>query len=1643
MRHRITSMCLSVITMTVLGSAATAQTLDRPFVGAVFFYWYEWDDEEEWGNWLGSVHNTPLYGYYDSRKLADNFRSLLLAADWGLTHFFLDYWGHDWRGENNEPRETTVLKAAEKVRALGYPIFIGYYQDGQNFAMRDFWRNISEHRDTYRWLRDYARSPAWTWLLGKPFQMVYARNGIPELTIDHEGFQAWLKQRYGTIDKLNAEWDTNFRDFSDIRMDFNAIGFQRAMSITYQYERWQQDWDKLEQLIRKEFGLPGLRASFDVAYAPFRGFGFEKFARTFGGPHSYAGIFGQPHEEDAQRFLQAAVAKKCGTVFFDHLKHCYFDWNIRVPGTAYPPEPHYFDRFWVGNLMRFVDGVLHMSWNEWWEGSNLEPSAEGGKRFCETNLLYSTIWQLTYQKAEGERRKAEIGLLVNDWIFEHGGGDASDLYNAVQGLRAINAPFEIVLQSEATLDYLKHFRVLVAPSGGVGFGFNDKGERIKGVLDAWLKLGERVLVGSLFPSLCRANSLPPADKIRRRWTVPAPYKTFNFFADIGVSNDDAVLVQGFSHREDWGKLPQGAFGAGSAATVRWTPAIGSTTVLLLPAQPKTNLLFRWHGSAIWRNRVTVFVNEQRIGEVAIEQGWRVYEVLIPADAIGKAKVVEVRLQFAEAHIPGEKEPQRFKGEQRICNLVLDWVQICTPDVATGERKGVTWQLTETAQFAKPLSGSFRTPLQRRLAKLPDGQVLSAYGDGLPRDLLIVVPSHRPSVPSSLLLVNGIFTDDPRWWTTVLERIAKVPCGKFVQLSANRSPLSVNLPDSTDLMSAVLEAGTTKFLLVENRSSKPCKLRLSVPSENNLPIAEIVALSRDGTCFAILPVPSRRSPSPFTDTVHYYAAYQVVFAPVSITTPQWVTFPRQQAQLPLTVQNLMNKPITITLQVGAVIASVRGKPVTVQLKPKERKQIVLPVEVKPFADWGVKTAFVKVTWAKGSRVAAERGSRGETAFFLRNLIIGRNADVHCLTTAVTSHTPTVTLVNKPTTPYGDLTWWHPAMDVLGETAREVEVILKTEEEQGRKGASEKGSIGERKHQLKVGDLRDGEQKQVHLPLPFCSTLSAIRSTLTIRWRDSAGVHERTIPLSVTLLPETPAKVGYKQPDQVATIIVADADAMVCSSRLQATLETPAKASYYEPFVVRLPDGTPLPTHYDAMKQTVHFIIPPAKPSWRMDIGIEGDEKVLVSGFSFRETWAGGTTIRWLPGEGRETVLKIPREPNLAYRLRLHGQAFWQNRVTVYANDRKLGDFDLRIGWQTLTIPLPSITATTMNVRLVFHETHVPAERIVDSTDKRICNFALDQVALEPATDRKAMLLALCRARPDEIPSPFKVETGDGFVRVDNGMLELEWREDAGGTVTKLQSKATGRDYAAQSFGASIGTFGRFDPNRPATNTAQFVVDEFVWQRHGKATVRIVEQNPVWVTVEVTAGEKGRKGAGEKGRQGFRAVQRYRIFANLPLVELTVAVKPLKTDPRSPVPDSQELVVLDGRFAARWWTKSFPNFVGLGDKPPEVYGGQIVHFGWRMGEWVPPVLCLFNPNDLTETLSLLIAENDGANWVRQGFWGEPRGKPTNERRHATIELIAKPPRHTRLRLWLLLHDGHHKLARLLRARLLQPPAVKVVE
>ena len=407
-----------LLLMFLLAPAAHSAEWRRPFVSDVFFHWYTWDRRTELGSWMGGVHFTPLDGYYDSRTFADNRHSLWLASEWGMTDHFIDYWTPTWKGEDGEMREKTVFRAAGSLREDGYSIHMAYYQDGERFAMDEFSRNVSEKRDVHQWLRDFARSPLWPRVgdRQRPWQLVYSRNGVPKLAATDEGFRSWLRERYKTTEALNQAWDTALKSFDAARLDF-GLGRARADSIRYQCLVWQREWEKFDGLAAKEFSplLPGVFASFDTGYAPFRGFSRADYFRVFGAPHSYAGIFGQPHEQDADRFLCSALARLYGTVFLDHLKHCYHDWNIRVPGTAYLHEPHHFDRFWVGDLMRFNEGVLHLSWNEWWEGSNLEPSMETGKTYCEKNLLYSTLMQRCFPSIRDWGQGAPIALILSDW----------------------------------------------------------------------------------------------------------------------------------------------------------------------------------------------------------------------------------------------------------------------------------------------------------------------------------------------------------------------------------------------------------------------------------------------------------------------------------------------------------------------------------------------------------------------------------------------------------------------------------------------------------------------------------------------------------------------------------------------------------------------------------------------------------------------------------------------------------------------------------------------------------------------------------------------------------------------------------------------------------------------------------------------------------------------------------------------------------------------------------------------------------------------------------------------------------------------------------------------------------------------------
>ncbi|MCX7598590.1 MAG: hypothetical protein N2512_06940, partial [Armatimonadetes bacterium] len=616
--------------LVALLAALPAAALDNPWISVVYFYWYQWDYDKHMGNWIGGVYNTPLMGYYDSSRLDDNIRELLCASEWGVTHHFMDFWGHGWLDEKGRPREQCLYDAAQAVREKGYDIWMSIYQDGEDYQMDYFERNADDGRQV-DWLnRNFAPHPLNPRIGNRPLQLVYIRNGSPKQTVTDEIFREWLQEKYATIEKLNARWAATYRDWTDVRWNPQARGMARADAILCQYDLWARSFAGYLRKAEAKTGQPAFIPSFDIAYQPYFNWGYSLQTKTFVGPHSYAGIFGQPHDQDAERFIQAAVAKWYGTVFFDTYKNFYHDWEIRIPGTCFPPEPYHFDRFWTIVLAHYAEALLHLSWNEWWEGSNLEPCMEYGKTYCEKNLLYATVMKACFDSIRRAQKSGQVAVLLNDWQWLASGNNSGDIYGTIQSLRAASVDFKLLPDDFVTDEHLRGVKLVIAPGAGVGFGQNAKGEAITDVLWRWVNSSpdKRLIVAALpgpsdkLPADCGANlreKLGLRDQPPPRGTAePA---SMNALVDIGESGDEAFLISGFSGAEDWGRLNREAFGARDEKhTVRWLPGTGDQTQILLPVAPATDHILTFAGDVAWPNKMEVLVNDRSCGEVELTPG---------------------------------------------------------------------------------------------------------------------------------------------------------------------------------------------------------------------------------------------------------------------------------------------------------------------------------------------------------------------------------------------------------------------------------------------------------------------------------------------------------------------------------------------------------------------------------------------------------------------------------------------------------------------------------------------------------------------------------------------------------------------------------------------------------------------------------------------------------------------------------------------------------------------------------------------------------------------------------------------------------------------------------------------------------------
>jgi len=121
-----------------------------------------------------------------------------------------------------------------------------------------------------------------------------------------------------------------------------------------------------------------------------------KFAKIFGGLHIYnvCGAFRKLSAMKAGlRFLNYQA--RCNDVLYAiNIMPGYDDTHIRIPGFSVDRENgKLYEELWKLVLEIDPDIVIITSWNEWHEGSEIEPSVEYGRKFLDLTKKWAELWK--------------------------------------------------------------------------------------------------------------------------------------------------------------------------------------------------------------------------------------------------------------------------------------------------------------------------------------------------------------------------------------------------------------------------------------------------------------------------------------------------------------------------------------------------------------------------------------------------------------------------------------------------------------------------------------------------------------------------------------------------------------------------------------------------------------------------------------------------------------------------------------------------------------------------------------------------------------------------------------------------------------------------------------------------------------------------------------------------------------------------------------------------------------------------------------------------------------------------------------------------------------------------------------------------
>ncbi len=364
--------------------------------------WEHWEDVDEEAQEIGDSTHFPEIGVYDSNDPDLVARHMEEIKEAGIDTLIISWWGD----EHTDAVDLTF----DKAEKYGLEATL-YYEDV--FGMDSFDLNdIDAAVEDFVYIHDrYVDHPAYLKLDGDPVLFIYSRVMNQLDRMEWAQILAEVKERTGTRFALQAD---RMAGLQDARWDGNGVF---AGSHFYNQAGEIED----ETLADK---IAHLRDSFAII---------------------------QEGALNNQGISAATVIPG------------YDDTCIRDPGIQVSrKDSEFYRQQWEEVFAVNPDWVLITSWNEWHEGTEIEPSIEYGDEYLEITAEKAETFRNLPPKSEAtavspgehEITDAELESLEDKYQDKNLGLLATDFNNVVNLLLSLNLDFDYLSYEELVTEDL-------------------------------------------------------------------------------------------------------------------------------------------------------------------------------------------------------------------------------------------------------------------------------------------------------------------------------------------------------------------------------------------------------------------------------------------------------------------------------------------------------------------------------------------------------------------------------------------------------------------------------------------------------------------------------------------------------------------------------------------------------------------------------------------------------------------------------------------------------------------------------------------------------------------------------------------------------------------------------------------------------------------------------------------------------------------------------------------------------------------------------------------------------------------------------------------------------------------------------------